>query len=209
MATAQAYDAKGGHRGMVDLPAPLFEGQVHEHLLHQSVRTYLTNQRQGTAKVKSRSEMSGGGKKPWKQKGTGRARSGSNTSPIWRGGGRAFGPEPRDYRLGLPRAQRRAALVSALSLRAQEGRIRVVDDWSMEEPKTKVVAELLEKLGVGEGRVLLVLGRADSNVVRSGRNIAGVRVAQADQVTPYFLLEADQVVLTTSGLNRLQEVFGT
>lgn len=209
MATAQAYDAKGGHRGTVDLPAPLFEGQVHEHLIHQAVCSYLNNQRQGTASVKSRSEMSGGGKKPWKQKGTGRARSGSNTSPIWRGGGRAFGPTPRDYRVELPKSQRRAALVSALSLRAQEGKIRVVDDWAMEEPKTKIVAELLEKLGVTEGRVLLVLGSADANVVRSGRNLPGVRVVAADQVAPYYLLEADEVILTSGGLSRLQEVFGS
>jgi large subunit ribosomal protein L4 len=193
----------------VDLPAPLFDGQVHEHLLHQSVRTYLNNQRQGTAKVKSRSEMSGGGKKPWKQKGTGRARAGSNTSPIWRGGGRAFGPEPRDYRIELPKSQRRAALVSALSLAARENRIRVVEDWSMESPKTKQVAELFGRLGVDEGRVLLVLATPDANLVRSGRNLAGVRVTTADQITPYFLLEADQVVLTAGGLQRLVEVFGS
>lgn len=209
MATARAFDAQGGARGTVDLPAPLFDGQVHEHLLHQSVRTYLNNQRQGTAKVKSRSEMSGGGKKPWKQKGTGRARAGSNTSPIWRGGGRAFGPEPRDYRIELPKSQRRAALVSALSLAARENRIRVVEDWSMESPKTKQVAELFGRLGVDEGRVLLVLATPDANLVRSGRNLAGVRVTTADQITPYFLLEADQVVLTAGGLQRLVEVFGS
>ena len=209
MATAQAYDAKGGHRGTVDLPAPLFEGQVHEHLIHQSVRSYLDNQRQGTASVKGRAEMSGGGKKPWKQKGTGRARSGSNTSPIWRGGGRAFGPKPRDYRVDLPKGQRRAALVSALSLRAGENKIRVVEDWSMEAPKTKTVVELLAKLGVTDGRVLIVLGSPDANLVRSGRNIRGVRVVPAEQVTPYYLLEADEVVLTASGLSRLQEVFGS
>lgn len=209
MATAQAYDAKGGHRGTVDLPAPLFEGQVHEHLIHQSVCSYLNNQRQGTASVKGRAEMSGGGKKPWKQKGTGRARSGSNTSPIWRGGGRAFGPKPRDYRVDLPKSQRRAALVSALSLRAGENKIRVVEDWSMEAPKTKTFVELLAKLGVTDGRVLVVLGSAETNVVRSGRNIPGVRVVPAEQVTPYYLLEADEVVLTSSGLSRLQEVFGS
>ena len=209
MASAQAYDEKGGHRGTVDLPAPLFEGQVHEHLIHQSVRSYLNNQRQGTASVKSRAEMSGGGRKPWKQKGTGRARSGSNTSPIWRGGGRAFGPTPRDYRVDLPKGQRRAALVSALSLRAQEGRIRVIDDWAMAEPKTKFVADLLEKLGLTEGRVLLVLGSAEPNLVRSARNLPKVRVTLAEQLTPYYLLEADEVVLTASGLGRLQEVFGS
>ena len=209
MATAQTYDATGQHRGTVDLPEPLFGGQVHEHLLYESVKAYLANQRQGTHKVKSRSEMKGGGRKPWKQKGTGRARSGSNTSPVWVGGGRAFGPKPRDYRLEVPKKQRRAALVSGLSLRAQEDRVFVIADPELSEPKTREVAAMIEKIGIEGGRTLLVIGKTDLNLVKSCRNIPGLRISLAALLTPYFLMECDQVVFTESGLARLQEVFGS
>src|SRR5262249_19145426 len=125
VASAKGYAADGTAKGNVELPAALFDQQVNEHLLYQAVRTFLTNQRQGTAKVKSRVEVSGGGRKPWKQKGTGRARSGSNTSPVWVGGGRAHGPEPHAYHLDLPKKQRRLALTSALSLKAREAKVAV------------------------------------------------------------------------------------
>lgn len=207
--TAMAFDAKGESRGTVELPPALFDAQVHEHLLYQSAKTYLANQRHGTAKVKDRKEVSGGGRKPWRQKGTGRARSGTNTSPLWPGGGRAFGPEPRDYRLELPKKQRRAALAAALSLAAREGRVRVVEDLRLAEPKTKVMAELLAKLGVGGEKTLLVLGRSDEILYKASRNLARVRATLAHQVTPYHLLDCQQVVLTQSGLDRMKEVFGS
>jgi large subunit ribosomal protein L4 len=207
VATAQTYDATGEAQGTVDLPAPLFGAQVHEHLIHESVKRYLANQRQGTSSVKSRNEVTGGGRKPWRQKGTGRARAGSNTSPIWVGGGRAFGPKPRDYRLELPRKQRRAALVSALSLCAQEDRVRIVADPQFDEPKTRQMADMLAKMGLEGGRVLLVLGAPNENVIKSCRNLPRVRTTLAAQA--YYLLEADQVLITTSGLNRMKEVFGS
>jgi large subunit ribosomal protein L4 len=209
VATAENYDASGEAQGTVDLPAPLFDGQVHEHLLHESVKRFLANRRQGTSKVKSRNEVTGGGRKPWRQKGSGRARAGTNTSPIWVGGGRAFGPKPRDYGIELPKKQRRAALVSALSLCAQEGRVRVLADPRFEEPKTRQMAELLAKLGLESGRVLMVLGATDVNLVKSCRNLPGVRTTLAAQISPYHLLEADQVVITSSGLERMKEVFGS
>jgi large subunit ribosomal protein L4 len=209
MVTAMAYDASGQHRGTVDLPAGLFEAQVHEHLLYQSVKTYLANQRQGTHKVKTRAEVSGGGKKPWKQKGTGRARAGSNTSPLWPGGGRAFGPKPRDYDLGLPKKQRRLALLAALSLRAREGRIRVVEDLALSEPKTREMAGFFEKLGVGTERTLFVLGRHDEILVKACRNLPHVRSTLAHQLTPYHLLESAQLVLTQGALDRIKEVFAS
>src|SRR5688572_14800891 len=130
MATARTYSMQGEETKGLELPAALFGQQVNEHLLYQAVKTYLANQRQGTAKVKSRVEVSGGGRKPWKQKGTGRARSGSNTSPIWRGGGRAHGPEPHSFRLDLPKKQRRLALTSALSLKAREEQVAVLENLS-------------------------------------------------------------------------------
>jgi large subunit ribosomal protein L4 len=209
VATAENYDATGNPQGTVDLPDPLFGGQVHEHLLHESVKRYLANQRQGTSKVKSRNEVTGGGRKPWRQKGSGRARSGSNTSPIWVGGGRAFGPKPRDYRLELPKKQRRTALVSALSLCASEGRVRIVGDPQFDEPKTAKMADLLANLGIEEGRVLMVLGESNENLVKSCRNLPGLRTTLAGQVTPYYLLEADHVVITTTALERMKEVFGS
>ncbi len=209
MATAMAFDAKGVSRGTVELPAGLFEAQVHEHLLYQSAKTFLANRRQGTAKVKDRTEVTGGGKKPWRQKGTGRARAGSNTSPLWPGGGRAFGPEPRDYGLALPKKQRRAALTAALSLAAREGRVRVVDDFTLAEPKTRQVVELLRNLGVAGEKTLLVLPRHDAIVHKASRNLPRVQVTPAHQVTAYALLACEQLVITAGGLERMKEVFGS
>jgi large subunit ribosomal protein L4 len=207
MATAKAFSAQGDAKGSFELPASLFDQQVNEHLLYLAVRRYLVNQRQGTAKVKSRVEVSGGGKKPWKQKGTGRARSGSNTSPVWVGGGRAHGPEPRDYLVEMPKKQRRVALTSALSLKAREAKVAVVDDLAFDAPKTKQVAGLLDKIGLGTTKLLLVTGGHDENVWKSCRNMRRLRATLAHQVNPYHLLECDTVVITVSGLKRLTEVF--
>lgn len=207
MASAKAYGADGTAKGSVELPAALFDQQVNEHLLYQAVRTFLTNQRQGTAKVKSRVEVSGGGRKPWKQKGTGRARSGSNTSPVWVGGGRAHGPEPHEYHVDLPKKQRRLALASALSLKAREAKVAVVDDLSFETPKSKAVAGLLGKMGLGAGKTLLVVGAHDENVWKSCRNLRLLSTSLAHQVNTYGLLDCETVVFTQSGLKRLSEVF--
>ena len=209
MATAQTFDATGNQQGSVDLPDNLFGAQVHEHMVHESVKSFLANQRQGTSKVKSRSEVAGSGKKPWRQKGTGRARAGTRSSPIWKGGGRAFGPKPRDHRIELPRKQRRAALISALSLRAGEGKIRVMDDPKFSEPKTREMVSLLENLGVEGNHILVVLGETELNLVKSCRNLPGVRTTLAVQITPYHLLEADDIVLTSSALEKIKEVFGS
>lgn len=209
VATAQCYDASGQEQGSVDLPESLFDAQVHEHLIHESVKAYLANQRQGTSKVKNRREVAGGGRKPWRQKGTGRARAGTRSSPVWRGGGRAFGPRPRDYTIELPRKQRRAALIAALSLCAREGRVWVIADPKIEEPRTRLVAALLGKLGLESDRVLLVLGAGDPNLVKACRNIPRLRTTLAHQLSPYYLLEADRVVITSSGLDRMKEAFGS
>src|SRR5437667_2474420 len=146
--TAKVYGMDGSPKGSAELPEELFGQPVNEHLMWLSVKRHLGNQRQGTAKVKSKGEVSGGGKKPFKQKGTGRARQGSNTSPLMPGGGRAFGPRPRDYRTEMPKRQRRAALVSALSLRANENAVSVIDALSLDKPETARVAALLRKLGL-------------------------------------------------------------
>ena len=204
---AKRFAADGSEKGTATLPDELFGQPVHEHLLWLSVKRHLGNQRQGTAKVKAKGEVSGGGRKPWKQKGTGRARSGSNTSPLWPGGGRAFGPKPRDYRTDLPKQQRRAALVSALSLKAGENAVQVIDTLQMSAPRTKDVAEALKKLGLDSKRTLLVLESADENVVKSCRNIRNLHTLLAHQLNPYEVMDCDVLLITAAGLERVKEVF--
>jgi large subunit ribosomal protein L4 len=204
---AKLYAADGSEKGVTALPDELFAQPVHEHLLWLSVKRHLGNQRQGTAKVKGRGEVSGGGRKPWRQKGTGRARAGSNTSPLWPGGGRAFGPEPRDYRTALPRKQRRAALAAALSQKAADQAVSVVESLAFDQPRTREVATVLKAMGLYEKRTLLVLGEADPNVVKSCRNLRNLRTTMAHQINPYELLDCEQLLLTSGGLARVREVF--
>ncbi len=204
---ARIVGMDGNERGQASLPDELFAQPVHEHLLWLSVKRHLGDQRQGNAKVKSRGEVSGGGRKPWRQKGTGRARAGSNTSPLWPGGGRAFGPRPRDYRTELPRRQRRVALASALSQKAGENAVTVIDSLSFAAPKTREMADVLKRLGLEAKRTLLVLGEADSNVVRSCRNLANLKTTLAHQLNPHDLLACDVVLMTAAGLERVKEVF--
>jgi large subunit ribosomal protein L4 len=207
MMNAKIHGLDGSEKGTATLPDELFAQQVNEHLLWLSVKRYLGNQRQGTAKVKSKGEVSGGGKKPFKQKGTGRARQGSNTSPLMPGGGRAFGPKPRDYRTEMPRNQRRRALMSALSLKASENAVTVLEPLSFDAPKTSHMAGVLKKLGLDGKKALLVLDRADENVVKSCRNLRNLRTTLAHQVNPYELLNCDVLLVTEAGLARMREVF--
>ena len=207
MMNAKIHGLDGTEKGTATLPDELFAQQVNEHLLWLSVKRHLGNQRQGTAKVKGRGEVSGGGRKPWRQKGTGRARSGSNTSPLWPGGGRAFGPEPRDYRTELPKKQRRAALAAALSQKAAEQAVMVLESLTLDAPQTRQMAAVLKALGLYEKRTLLVLGEADENIVKSCRNLRNLRTTLAHQINAYELLDCEQVLLTAGGLARVREVF--
>ena len=204
---AKLFGPDGSEKGTAELPETLFGQQVHEHLLWLSTKRHLGDQRQGTACVKNKGSVSGGGKKPFKQKGTGRARQGSNTSPLMPGGGRAFGPRPRDYRTDLPKKQRRAALASALSLRAGENAVTVLESISFAEAKTSQMVDMLRKLGLYETRALLVLDEANPNVIKSCRNLKNLRTTMAHQLNPYDLLETDAVILTAKGLAKIQEVF--
>ena len=203
----KTYASDGTEKGNTELPDRLFGQPVHEHLMWLSVKRYLGNQRQGTAKVKSRGEVSGGGRKPFKQKGTGRARQGSNTSPLMPGGGRAFGPKPHGYRTDMPKKQRRAALISALSLRAGENAVSVVDALEMAAPKTAQVAALLKRLGLYGKRTLLVVEQADERVWKSCRNIHNLTTTPAHLLNAYDLLSTDAVVFTGPALKKVQEVF--
>jgi large subunit ribosomal protein L4 len=204
---AKLFGSDGSEKGSAALPDELFGQQVNEHLLWMAVKRHLGNQRQGTAKVKGRGEVSGGGRKPWRQKGTGRARSGSNTSPLWPGGGRDFGPEPRDHRTDLPKQQRRAALTSALSLRAGENAVRVIEPFRMTEPKTREVAGLLTKLGLQDKKTLLILEKPDDAVVKSCRNVRNLRTTLAHQVNAYDLMHCEALLVTPGGLERMKETF--
>ena len=166
---AKLYQQDGQVKGDVELPDAVFATKIKEHLLFQVVKGYRANARQGTSKAKGRSEVSGGGRKPWRQKGTGRARAGSNTSPVWVRGGKAHGPDPRDYSTHIPKPMRNAALASALSSRAKDEKIMVVDRITCDPPKTKVMAQLLGALAVTDRRNLLVVDPKAKNLYLAGK----------------------------------------
>ncbi len=206
MIEAPHFSAAGAKKKAVSLPAALFDGTVNEELLHRAVITYLSNQRQGTHSTKTRAEVSGGNQKPWKQKGTGRARQGSTRAPHWRHGGIAFGPTPRSYRLGIPKKMRQLAKKSAFNARAREGAVVVVDAFEYEKPKTKPFAELLAKLGMTDKKVLvLTVGDEKSyNVYLSGRNIPDVHVMRFADATAYEILWSESVVVELAALGGAQ-----
>ena len=205
---AKLYSTDGSDKGTTALPDELFAQPVHEHLLWLSVKRHLGNRRQGTAMVKSKGLVSGGGKKPFKQKGTGNARQGSNTSPLMPGGGRAFGPKPHTHRTDMPKRQRRTALVSALSLRATENAVSVIEDIVTDgAPKTARVAGVFKKIGLSGKKTLLVVGAQNDMVWKSVRNLRGVTTTLAHQLNPYDLLDCEQLLLTQDGLARVKEVF--
>lgn len=198
----------GQKKGEVTLPAGLFGIEPNEHVMYEAVRTYLANQRVGTVSKKTRAEVSGGGKKPWRQKHTGRARAGSNTVPHWVGGGVTFAPKPRDHRTKLPKKVRRLALLSALSTKAGAGEIRVTEDIELAKVSTKEMAGILRAADAGVGKVLLLVRAADERLLMSSRNIAKLVVLEAKELTTYHLLWADRVVLTEGALKAVEEVFG-
>ncbi len=205
---AKFYTLDGSEKGTTALPDDLFAQPVHEHLIWLSVKRYLGNQRQGTAMVKSKGLVSGGGKKPFKQKGTGNARQGSNTSPLMPGGGRAFGPKPHSHRTEMPKQQRRAALVSALSLRAGENAVSVIEGIAVDAaPKTAKVAVVMRKIGLTGKKTLLVVGQQNDTVWKSVRNLKNVQTTLAHQLNVYDLLDCEQLLLTQDGLARVTEVF--
>jgi large subunit ribosomal protein L4 len=197
MIEAPHYSAAGASKKAVALPEALFDGTVNEDVLHRAVITYLSNQRQGTHDTKTRAEVSGGNQKPWRQKGTGRARQGSTRAPHWRHGGIVFGPHPRSYRLGIPKKMRQLAKKSALNTRAREGALVVVDALSYEKPRTRDFAALMDKVGATDKKVLVLTAGTDAahNVYLSGRNIPDVHVMRFADATAYEILWAQAVVV--------------
>jgi large subunit ribosomal protein L4 len=209
MIKAKHYDAAGKEKGEVTLPDVPFGAEPNPNAVWLAVKTYLANQRQGTAKTKSRSFVSGGGKKPYRQKGTGRARQGSTRAAQWVGGYTVFGPQPRDYSSKLPKKLRRTALFSVLGDRARTGDIAVVDDLKMETPSTKTVAGMLDAMGVGDRKVCVVTKGSDLGVHKSFRNLPKVRVLPHTSMNVYDLVNADVLVLTEGALGGITEVFGS
>jgi large subunit ribosomal protein L4 len=198
---AKAYTAKGTSRDSVALPGELFDGTVHMPSMHQAVKAFLANQRQGTAATKIRKFVTGGNQKPWKQKGTGRARQGSIRAPHWVGGGTIFGPIPRSYAQYVPRQVRALARKSALNTRARENAIVVIDSFEFDSPKTKNMTALLGRLGTEDKKVLVLTNGVKPNVFLSGRNLPNVHVMPYSDVSTYHILWSDVVVIEEGALN--------
>jgi large subunit ribosomal protein L4 len=207
MRSAVIFDQEGNQKDTLALKEELFGQTPHLPSIHQYVKAYQANQRQGTVKKKNRMEVRGGGAKPWRQKGTGRARAGSNRSPVWMGGGRAFPPRPCDHHMEIPRKMKRKALISALSSVASEGRVKIIEEVSLEAPKTKTMAELFDRMGVGGTRILFLSEGRDDSLRRSVRNLKNLVHKRACLVNPYDLLICDFLVMTRKALDSLTEVF--
>ena len=206
--TVDVLKKDGTKAGTIELPASVFGIEPNEHAMYQAVRSYLAARRQGTHKVKTRAEVSGGGRKPFKQKGTGGARRGSNRSPLLPGGGTIHGPKPHGYEVKLPTKVKRLARKSALALRAQENSIVVVEDFTLDAPKTKDVATMLSAINVGGKKVLMLLPHTDENIVRSTRNIKGVSTFPADKISAYDVLNHSTLVIFKSALDTIEKSFG-
>lgn len=208
MAVAKRFNENGEGKSEQKLPELLFEAPVHEQALYETVKVYLKNQRQGTAKTKERGEVAYSTAKLYRQKGTGRARAGSLKSPVRSGGGTIFGPKPRDHKTRLNRKVKRLALLSALSDRAQNAAISVVEDPSLDAPKTKIMASMLSNMGLGDKTVLFVVPDEGNVLFKSLRNIEGVDVLPAYQLNAYRVLRSDELVFTEASLKQVTEVFG-
>ena len=198
-------NSSGSEVGSVALPE-LFEARVNDHLLFDQVLAQRASAREGTAATKTRGKVRGGGAKPWRQKGSGRARAGSSRSPIWRGGGTTFGPQPRSYAYRLPRKARRAALASALSQKARDGQIKVVDSLAFEEPKTKLIRGLLAGLNI-KGSVMMVTRESDENLRLGSRNLHRVLATAVDGLNVYDLLAHETLLLTEDAIAAIGERF--
>ena len=202
---AAAYSAQGTAREKVALPEELFDGTINMPVMHQAVKAYLANQRQGNAATKIRKYVVGGNQKPWKQKGTGRARAGSTRAPHWVGGGTVFGPIPRSYAQYVPRQVRALARKSALNARARENAIFVIDRFDYDAPKTSRLKALIDRLGAGERKVLILTDGAKTNVFLSGRNLPTVHVMPYGDVSTYHILWSDLVLIEASAIGNTME----
>ena len=205
MANVSVYNIEGKEVGKMDLSDAVFGVEVNEHLVHMAVVSQLANNRQGTQKAKTRSEVSGGGRKPWRQKGTGHARQGSTRAPQWTGGGVVFAPVPRDYSFKMNKREKRAALKSALTSRVEENKFIVIDEINFEEAKTKNFANILKNLDVS--KALVVLEDDNKNAELSARNIADVKTAKTNTINVYDILKYNTVITTKAVVAKIEEVY--
>ena len=205
MANVSVYNIEGKEVGSIELNDAVFGVEVNEHLVHMAVVNQLANNRQGTQSAKTRSEVSGGGRKPWRQKGTGHARQGSTRSPQWTGGGVVFAPKPRDYSFKMNKKEKRIALLSALSSKVADNKIVVLDAFNLEEVKTKKFAEVMSNLKVD--KALVVIEGENKNVVLSGRNIPTVKVSATNEINTYDVLKYETLVVTKAAVEKLEEVY--
>ena len=205
MANVSVYNIEGKEVGSIELNDAVFGVEVNEHLVHMAVVNQLANNRQGTQSAKTRSEVSGGGRKPWRQKGTGHARQGSTRAPQWTGGGIVFAPKPRDYSFKMNKKEKRIALLSALSSKVAESKIVVLDEFKLDEIKTKKFVEVMNNLKVENA--LVVLEGENKNVVLSGRNIPSVKVTATNEINTYDVLKYETLVFTKAAVEKLEEVY--
>ena len=205
MANVVVYNMEGKEVGTIELNDAVFGVEVNEHLVHMAVVQQLANNRQGTQKAKTRAEVSGGGRKPWRQKGTGHARQGSTRAPQWTGGGVVFAPVPRDYSFKMNKKEKRAALKSALTSKVQDSKLIVVDELKFEEIKTKNFVNVMNNLNVCKG--LVVIAENDANVVMSAKNVADVNTTLVNNINVYDIMKAKTVVLTKDAVAKIEEVY--
>lgn len=206
MPKVSLYNISGEQVGDIDLNDSIFGIEVNQHVLYEVVKNQLANKRQGTQSAKTRSEVRGGGKKPWRQKGTGRARQGSIRSPQWKGGGVVFAPKPRDYSYKVPKKVRRLAMKSALSSKVSNGEILVLDSLSLDAPKTKDIVKMLKDNKVAN-KALIVMADKDENVIRSARNIEGVETTLVSTLNVYDILKHDSFIITQDAVKKVEEVY--
>ena len=206
MANVSVLNMEGKEVGSMELNDAVFGVEINEHLVHQAVVLQLANNRQGTQKAKTRSEVSGGGRKPWRQKGTGHARQGSIRAPQWVHGGVALGPKPRDYSYSLNKKERRLGMKSALSTKVVDENLVVVDSIKLESYKTKAVVEMLKALGA-EGKALIVTAESDKTVVKSAANIPGVKTATVNTLSVYDILNYDKFIVSSEAVKKIEEVY--
>ncbi len=206
MPKVDVLDLNGKKVDEIELTEAVFGVEINEHAVYEVVKNYLANQRQGTQSAKTRAEVRGGGRKPWRQKGTGRARQGSIRSPQWKGGGVVFAPKPRDYSYTVPKKVRRLALKSVLTSKVENNELIVVNEFAMEAPKTKEFAGVLKALNAGR-KALVVTEENAPNVVRSGRNIPGVKVSFVNTLNVYDIINSDTLVITRKAVEKVEEVY--
>lgn len=204
MIEIEVKDINNNVKSKISLSKKIFDSAASGSVVHAAVMSYLANQRQGTHATKTRAMVSGGGKKPWRQKKTGRARHGSIRSPIWRGGGIVFGPQPRSYSINMPKGMRKAALYKALTMKLTDGEIGVIDSIDVEKPSTKAIIRMIEKMGLNAKTLLMVLPLKDENIMLSARNIPTADVIQVSDLNAYYISAFDYILFTAEALSMLQ-----